>query len=301
MVVAFVEGSLTVVYSLAERASVFAVVEETQIGGAMARNEARGQAAGLLGQPAGTLLFSVTRWLPFGTTAIAHVISLVTLLFIRKPLQGKRNNRPRNVVADVAEGMRFVWSKTYLRRALLLISASNILFQVLSLGLIVIVRENGGSPATIGFILIVNGLGGMVGALTSSFFMRRLSIRYIFIGVNLLWAVLMPSIAFVHNPIGLAVIYSAIIYAAGVANVAGIVYTMKITPGELQGRVGSIATLLASGANSLGALAAGAVLGAYSTQTAILLVGAAMATIAVLAILSFSGRKAKLADIKLAE
>ena len=47
--------------------------------------------------------------------------------------------------------------------------------------------------------------------------------------------------------------------AAG--NVAGIVDTMKIAPEGMQGRVGSIATLMASGANAVGALAAGGILG----------------------------------------
>ncbi|WP_018350844.1 MFS transporter [Longispora albida] len=299
MVVAFLEASMTVFYMLAERAAVFTVVDGSQIGGAMARNEARGQAAGLLGQPAGTLLYSVTKWLPFGTTAIAHLISLVTLLFVRADLKVQRRNVKPDIVGEVRDGFKFVWSKLYLRRALLLISLSNILFQVLSLGLIVIVKDNGGSPSTIGFILIINGLGGMVGALTSNFFMSRFSIRYIFIGVNILWAVLMPAIAFATHPIALAAIYSVIIYGAGVSNVAGIVYTMKITPGEMQGRVGSIATLLASGANSLGALAAGLILAAFVTKTAILLVGAAMTCIAILAILGFSGKKAKEADIPL--
>jgi len=299
MVVAFVEASLTVFYILAERAAVFMVVEDNQIGDAMARSEARGQAAGLLGQPAGTLLFSLTRWMPFGTTAIAHLISMTTLLFVRTNLRIVRRNQRPDILGEVADGLKFVWSKLYLRRALLLISASNILFQVLSLGLIVIVKDGGGTPATIGFILIINGLGGMLGALCSSFFMKRWSMRRIFIGINVLWAILMPMIAFAHHPIALAGLYSVIIFAAGVGNVAGIVYTMKITPGELQGRVGSIATLLASGANSIGALAAGFLLAAFATQNAILMVGAAMVLIAVLAMIGFSGSRAAAADLKL--
>src|SRR5205823_15101518 len=64
MVVAFVEGSLTVMYTIAERAAVFTVVHEEQIGGAIGANEARGQAAGRVGQPVGTLLFGVRRRRP---------------------------------------------------------------------------------------------------------------------------------------------------------------------------------------------------------------------------------------------
>lgn len=293
MVVAFVEGSLTVMYTIAERAAVFTVVHEEQIGGAIGANEARGQAAGLIGQPIGTFLFAVTRWLPFASTAIAHVISLSTLLLIRQDLQGQRDNENRpNVLRDIAEGFRFVLSQKYLKRALALIAASNVLFQILGIGLLVIVQRNGGSPTIIGYILVASGVGGMLGALTSNFYMKLIGIRRIFMFVNIMWTVLMGAMIFTQRPVALGVIFCLLLYGAGVANVAGIVYTMKIAPEEMQGRVGSIATLMASGANALGALAAGGILGALSIKTTMILVGGAMFVIAVLAILAFGGRRA---------
>ncbi|HOZ60446.1 MAG TPA: MFS transporter, partial [Nakamurella multipartita] len=58
MVIAFCEGSLTEMYSIAERAAVFTVVPDEQLGVAVGANEARSEAAGLIGQPIGTFLFS---------------------------------------------------------------------------------------------------------------------------------------------------------------------------------------------------------------------------------------------------
>ena len=293
MVVAFVEGSLTVMYTIAERAAVFTVVHDEQIGGAIAANEARGQAAGLIGQPIGTFLFAVTRWLPFASTVIAHIISLSTLLLIRQDLQGARDNENRpNVLHDIAEGFRFVLSQKYLKRALGLIAASNVLFQILGIGLLVIVQRNGGSPTVIGYILVASGVGGMLGALSSNLYMKLIGIRRIFMSVNVMWAVVMSSMIFTQRPLALGIIFFLLLYGAGVANVAGITYTMRTAPEEMQGRVGSIATLLASGANALGALAAGAILGALSIKTTMILVGIAMFVIAVLAILAFGGRRA---------
>ncbi|WP_084316283.1 MFS transporter [Actinospica robiniae] len=292
MVVAFVEGSLTILYLLAERAAVFTVVEEEQIGSAMSRNEARNQAAGLVGQPLGTLLFAVFRWVPFASTVIAHFISLGTLMFIRRDLSVTRSENKRTPVGDLAEGFKFVWSQLYLRRALMLIAASNILFQILALGLIVIIHRHGGSATTIGLVIAASGVGGMFGALHSGIFMRRFGIRRIIMGVNLAWALLMTSIAFEQTPVGLAVIFTLMLYGGGVANVAGIVYTMRTTPGNMQGRVGSIANLLASGGNSLGALVAGVLLDSYTSKTVMFIVGAVMAALAVLAFAWFGGRKA---------
>lgn len=293
MVVAFVEGSLTVMYTIAERAAVFTVVHEDQIGGAITANEARGQAAGLVGQPIGTFLFAVTRWLPFASTVIAHVVSLSTLLLIRQDLQGARDNENRpNVLHDIAEGFRFVLSQKYLKRALGLIAASNVLFQILGIGLLVIVQRNGGSPTVIGYILVASGVGGMLGALSSNLYMKLIGIRRIFMIVNVVWAGLMSVLIFTQRPVVLGVVFFLLLYGAGVANVAGITFTMKIAPEDMQGRVGSIATLLASGANALGALAAGGILGALPIRTTMILVGAAMFVIAVLAILAFGGRRA---------
>lgn len=290
--VAFVESSLTAVYLLAERAAVFTVVEDEQIGPAMSRNEARNQASGLLGQPLGTLLFALVRWVPFASTVFAHVVSLVTLLFIKRDLHGDRDGRRRNPLAEIAEGFTFVLGQLYLKRALSLIAASNILFQILALGLIVIVKHHGGSAATIGLIIGASGIGGMFGALQSSVYMKHFGIRRIIMGVNVIWSALMTGIAFTHAPLVLAAIFTVMTYAAGVSNVAGIVYTMKTTPGNMQGRVGSIANLMSSGGNALGAIVAGVMLDHYGTTTTVLVVGGVMAALAVLSLFWFGGRKA---------
>lgn len=296
MVVAFVESSLTAIYLLAERAAVFTVVEEEQIGSAMSRNEGRNQASGLLGQPFGTLLFAVVRWVPFVFTVFAHVVSLITLLFIKRDLHSGRDERKRNPIADISEGFRFVLGQLYLKRALYLIAASNILFQVLALALIVIVKHHGGSAATIGLIIGAGGVGGMFGALQARFYMKRLGIRRIIMNVNVAWAALMTGIAFTHNPFILAGIFTLMMYGAGVSNVAGIVYTMKTTPGSMQGRVGAIVNLMTSGGNAIGALVAGVMLDHYGSKTTVLSVGVVMAALAVLSLFWFGGRKAALQE-----
>jgi|SRR5579875_8387 len=300
LVVAFCENSLMVIYRVAERAAVPNVVSGSQLGTAMARNEARGQGAGLIGQPIGTFLFAAAQWLPFGFTAINHLISLTTLLFIRQPLQNRAVRRPpQRIRQRLAEGFTWIWHQTYLRWALLLIAGSNILFQVLTLALIVIVHHEGHSAVTIGFIAVANGVGGMIGALTSGWWMRRLSIRRIIIGINLCWAALMPLIAFADSPVYLAAVYFGMIYAAGVGNVAGLTYQLKITPDNMQGRVGSVANLLTSGANSVGALAGGFMLASWGSRHTVFVVGGVMLTLALLSLFAFAGRKRKALEAEL--
>ncbi|MER7419882.1 MFS transporter [Micromonospora peucetia] len=300
MAVAFVEASLGICYALAERAAVFNVVSADRYGAATAANESRANAASILGQPAGTLLYALTRWAPFGFAVLMHLISLVTLLFVRRDLQAPkaRADEPSGMLARVREGFVFVWGQVYLRRALGLFAASNILFQVLGLGLVVIVKNQGGTPPMVGILVVVNSVFGMAGAMTSNFYLGRWGIRRIIMGVNISWAVLMPLIGLAPGlVIGLApmlvvlgAIFALIHYGAGISNVAGMLYVLQSAPDHLRGRAGSIVMLLSSGANSLGALFAGFLLDSTSITKAMLIVGGAMGVIAVLAVLGFGGR-----------
>jgi hypothetical protein len=68
---------------------------------------------------------------------------------------------------------------------------------------------------------------------------------------------------------------------------------MKVTPDAMQGRVGSVAGLMASGANSAGALLGGFLLGGLSTFATVAGVSAVMLAVAVVAAVSPAIRSAR--------
>ncbi|MFD6565113.1 MFS transporter [Micromonospora profundi] len=298
MVVAFLEATLGICYTLAERAAVCAVVPRDQLGGALAANESRANAASILGQPTGTVLYSVARFAPFLFATAVHLMSLVTLLFVRRDLRAPRSSEggEGGLIAQIREGVAFIWGKLYLRRALCLFAASNILFQILALGLVVLVKDRDGTPATVGVLLAVNSVFGMAGAMTSNAFLRRWGIRRMMIGIHLAWAVLMPLLVVAPGLVAVSVLLALINYGAGIGNVAGVLYLLRTTPDELRGRAGSIFTLLSSGANSIGALLAGFLLDAVRIEVALAVVGATMVVIAVFAVLAFGTRTAAQAE-----
>lgn len=298
MVVAFVEATLGICYGLAERAAICKVAGPDQLGTAMAANESRANAAGIIGQPVGTLLHTLARFAPFAFAVVAHAVSFVTLLFVRRDLQGPPpdGGRRHSLLPEIREGLAFVWGQVYLRRALGLFAASNILFQVLGLGLIVMVKESGGSPPTVGLLLVVNSVFGLAGAMTSNLYLSRFGIRRIMMGVNVSWAVLMAGIGFAPGIVVLGALYALINYIAGIGNVAGMYYLVKTAPDHLRGRAGSVVMLLTSGANSLGALLAGFLLDSTSTTATMAIVAVVMAGIAVMAVLGFGGRAAAEAE-----
>jgi len=87
VIVAFVEGSLFVFFSLAESAALPQVVPKEQLPTAVAQNQARVQGADLVGQPLGGALFGISRLPPFAADAVSYAVSFVSLLFVRPAFQ----------------------------------------------------------------------------------------------------------------------------------------------------------------------------------------------------------------------
>ncbi|WP_350277769.1 MFS transporter [Kribbella sp. HUAS MG21] len=279
---AFLEGTAAICYQLAERAAVRSVVHPDHLPAALSQNEARSKGAGLVGQPLSTTLLSFASWMPFGVTVVGHAVSMVTLLAIRTPFQ-RPQRKPATLWKDLGEGLRWMREQKLLRSALAVISVTNLVSQVLSLSMILIVKESGGAVTTIGLIGLATGLGGLLGALCGSWFMKRLSLTTLFVGTLVLRVVLIPVIALTPEPWLLAGVFAAMSWAGGLMNVAGGVYQVRITPEEMQGRAASVGALVTSGANSLGPLTGGLLLGAVGTTSTVVVAAGAMTVLALLA------------------
>ncbi|WP_406095435.1 MFS transporter [Streptomyces sp. NBC_01013] len=284
--VAFVETSLAIVYRLAERGAVRNVVDPTQLSAALARNEARGRASVLLGQPGGVLLQSAARWAPFLFSALAGLLSLATLLLIRKDFQEKRTSAAKPLRADLAEGLRWLWRRRFLRAALAFVAGSNLLLQVLPLALVVLVKEEGRSQATVALIVGVGGAGGIIGALSGGWWQRRTRLRTVLVAGLSTWAALIAAMFLTAQPLLLGVLFAGTGYVTAVFNVAAAVYQIRTTPDRLQGRVAATSHLVATGANVLGVVLGGLILSLWGAAAAFLLPAAVMAVLAVSAALT---------------
>ncbi|QFU91623.1 MFS transporter [Amycolatopsis sp. YIM 10] len=295
MVAAFAAGSAAVVYQLAERAAVRTIVHPDDLSAALSRNEARGRGAGLLGQPTGTALLPIAAWLPYGFAVLTHLLSLGALLRIGHGLRGSTGTSG-NFRAELADGLRWLWRQQFLRVAIALIACTNVLFQIVNLALVVAVLGAGGSPLAVGLIGVGAGLGGICGALSGPWWLRRLPLSTLLIGCFTTWALLIPLLALVSGPVALGAVFSAVCFAAGVMNVSGGVYQARITPEHLQGRAGGVAGLLTSGASAGGSAVAGVLLGLSGVDTTVWLVAGVMALLAGLSLASPSIRAAGWAE-----
>jgi MFS family permease len=284
--VAFVEGSLMVVYQIAERSAVPQLVTPDQLGSAYSRNEARTRGASVLGQPTGTGLFAIGNAVPLFFSVGTHLMSLTTLLRIRRPLQAERGAPPGDMRSEIAAGLAWLWRQPFLRTVLLVISGTNMLYQMLSFAILPLFHDEGRPKGLVGVVLACSAVGGLVGALTAARWMRFWSLRRILLAGIVVWAVVTPLLAVTHNIVAMGVLFAASGYAGGVFNVPAIVYLMRITPPTMQGRVSSVANLVSFGAIALGWVAAGLLLTIVTPRQGIGVVGAAMALVATCAVLS---------------
>ncbi|MFF2697080.1 MFS transporter [Streptomyces cyaneofuscatus] len=315
MVVGFVEGTLTVLNGLASTAAVPNVVHPSQLSAALAGNEARGRAATMIGTPLGGILFGVGRAVPFVLETFAYLVSLATLLGIRKDFQtarpgeragagpsggavgGSRTTRVRRQAGRMAEGLTWLWRQPLLRTTALLVAGSNLLFRALFLLMIVLLAEEGAGPAAIGVLVGVAGGCGMLGALVAGRIGRTLRMNSLVIGANWVWALLMCVLAFGGGLWPAAIAYTAMWFVGPIWNVAVGTYQLAVTPDGLRGRVLSASSLLANGALSLGALAGGLLLDGFGVRAAAAVLAGWMVLMALAATFSRPVRRATMTAI----
>src|SRR5712692_8062848 len=112
-------GTISLFYELAELAALAWVVPKTQLTTAVAQNEFVYSSCSLLGPALGSLLFSITRLLPFVTDALSSLILLSSLLNIRSSMQDERRTERRHLLREVQEGLTWLCSQKVLRSGVL--------------------------------------------------------------------------------------------------------------------------------------------------------------------------------------
>ena len=235
--VALAEGTLMVFYNLAQVASLPRVVATEQLPQATAHNQAGRAAAEIAGPAIGTGLYQLSRALPFAVDALSHLFSAWTLWRLRTDFAPRPLGPRRPLLAEVAEGLRWLWGERLVRHMALLTCGLNFVEAAVPLLLIVLAREQGASAAQIGLIFSLAGVGGVLGAMAGSPVQRRFSFGAVIIGVVAIHALLMPMIALCMGPLSLGVVFGLIMFFGPVYNVVQLSYRIALIPDGLQGRV----------------------------------------------------------------
>jgi MFS family permease len=287
LVVAFIEGTMFVIFNIAEIGAVRSVVPALQLQRAFATEQARMSSVYLAGPPLGGALFGLARSLPFLVDAVSYAFSTGTLLAMRTPFQEEREEREAaGIWTQIKEGLAWLWGHAFLRTCALLFVGGNFLFGALDLLLIVAAKRQGYSSAVIGGLVAATGAFSLLGSIAAPRFLRLLPMRTVL--VLSAWLAL-GIVAFVIEPNVFVLVAGTapLIFFNPTVNAMVIGYRVAIVPDRLQGRVNSVARSLALLAFPLGPVAAGLLLASYSVRTAAVFV---LAGFLILAIVTTANR-----------
>jgi MFS family permease len=290
--VAFVQGLCFVFFGLAERAALPKIVPATLLPAAVAQNEARSRGAALAGPPLGGTLFGIGSALPFLADAFSYVIAAGALLFIRRDLQNQTTTPADPVWQATTTGLRWIWRHPLIRAAILLLAASNLVFQALILIIVVLAQHQGATSGTIGVMLGIYSGGGLIGALAASRLHRHFTPKVVIIGINWIWAALLPLLALTSNPLQIGAIGAGCAFVGPLWNVVIVTYASVLVPNELLGRVTSAAMTLTWGVMPLAALGAGYLLTTLGPTNSVYVLSAVMLVTAITATASPAVRHA---------
>jgi transmembrane secretion effector len=312
LIAGFIEGSASVFFSVTQRAALPMIVHPSQRSLAASQNEARNFGAQLAGPALGGSLFDLARSAPFAADAFTYVASLVTLPFIKTPMQapavigpagagpagaGPAGAGPRpSILTSLREGLAFTWRQPFLRYGAMFAGAVNLLLQVLMLGIIVLARHDGASGAQTGLIVGCFGAGGLAGAFAAPRLQRTIPAGLTITGCMWVWAAVVGLMVLVSRPLWLCPLMIAGGFAGPAWNVASQTYRMRITPNEMLGRTSSVALQIGWGSIPLGSLLAGFLLEVLSPGGAMTVVAVGMAAVALIASLLGPIRRAGRSD-----
>lgn len=290
LLVALVVGGATAFMRIAEGGVIAQIVPRQQLGEAVSRNVARQYAAGLIGPTLGGVTFAASRALPFLIDALSYVCSLVAIARVRANFQETRERNNATARKDIAEGVRWLWQRPFLRDSLLLVAGYN--FVPTYLLLIVTAKDLGASPAVVGVVLSLFSVGGLLGSAAAPRLRTRIPTRVVVVGTVWVGAAVFLALAFVREPLLLGVLIAVDAFFGPLWDAVVVGYRLSATPDRLQGRVASVDWMLSISLAALGPLVGGYLLSTIGSRDTLLAVASLLALFAALGSAAPSFRRA---------
>lgn len=251
-ITAFLEGTLLILFDLAKTAAVSQVVTRAQLSTAIAQDELVEGTTELFGPSLSGVLYTLGMMFPFIADAISYLVSIVTMLLIRTPFQRERKSARRNVLAEIREGMSWLWRQPFILTMSLLMGAGAFVFSGNVLIIIILVQQQHASAVAIGLIFAVSGIGSILGSLLAPRLEHRLTVGQSILLCRWYLVLTWPLYALAPFP----PVFGAIQFGTGlvdpIEDVPYFSHRLKLIPDELRGRVLSACRLFPGTMRPLG-------------------------------------------------
>ena len=292
IVTAFVVGTAFVFADAAGFGALPRLVGRENVGRATASQAAINTVISIAGPGiAGVLITLIGPAWVVGLDGVGYLVEAVLLARLPLPRVRPASGRPR-LLADVAEGLRFVWEHHIIRVLTLVGLGHAVTGGAVSALLVVVGVEALGftdDDSRLGVLYMAASVGSFGGSMLVTRLQRRLRVGTITLAGLTVTAVLVVALALTSDWIvGVALL--ALLNAAMITVILNaIVVRQTLTPMRLQSRVNTTARMISWGGSPLGAALGGLIAGAAGIRLA-LLVCAAGVLVSLLAGLAMGAR-----------
>jgi MFS family permease len=286
---AIVLGCGWAVRGTAETAALPHVVSPGELTSANAMMTGRVYAVGIAGPPLAGVLFAVSPTLPFLVDGLSYLVALGCVAFVWRPLQSARTAAPgppkrTSPVADIRAGLHVFWREPFIRTTAVLDAATEFAVNALGLTLIIMLRESGASPSSIGVVLGVGSAAGLAGAAVAAFAGRRLSSpRGVLVAAPAVGAAAILWLAAGSGTLHAAAAYAAFFLLQPAWTAVITTQLLTRVEDEWRGRVYGAVGLVTAVPVVATPAATGLLLSAFGTRTTCFVLAAALAGVALAA------------------
>jgi MFS family permease len=287
--VTFVQSTLGIIFDCGEFAAIPSLVGEQELVTANARIMATNNAGQILGPGlAGALVAFVPVADLLFVDAGSFLLSAGCLALIRGSFNaatpaGRPAGAPiRALLADVREGLAYVWSNPVLRSISIMMALINLVATTADSQLVLFARRAlHATNSEIGFLYAAGAVGVVVVSLVAAPIRRRFSFAVTALGALVLTGLTMTAMALAGSYPAALVLWAASSGFGMLLNINTIALRQAIVPPQFYGRVVSVAQVLAWSAIPLGSLAGAAAINLSGSVTGVYaVIGGLIAAIA---------------------
>lgn len=235
-----------------------------------------GQAS--LGPPLGSLLFTVTRALPFAVDAASFAVSAGLIASLPKMDAPAAKRLP--MTTAIAEGIRWLRGHRLLRVLAVVLGVNTFCNQMGFATLVLLATSTLHlSYRAFGLVVVGMGVGSLLGGVVNARFARALGVVPAFVVALAASSVVYAAIGLAPNGAVLALLIAACGLVVTVSSVVTVSLRQRLVPNELLGRVNSVFRMLGWGLMPLGALAGGLVAQQIGLRAPFLIAGGLRAAV----------------------
>ncbi|WP_435770221.1 MFS transporter [Nocardioides sp. SYSU DS0651] len=290
LVVAVAGGLVAGLFLPAEYSAIRSIVTTEELPTALSQQQARQHVAALLGGPLGGALFGLARWAPFAADALSYAVGWALLGRVRADLRATPATETSRPLHELSAGLRFTWSRPFLRVLLLWAPAANLAVNALFFVALLRLVEAGFPAWQIGLAEAAIGACGILGAIAAPWLIDRFRTGRLTVVVAWSFVPLSVPLALWNDPWALALAGSVGLFLNPAGNAGISSYRMAVTPPDLVGRVQSTMQFVSMLAMPVAPVVAGVLLTGIGGAEAVLVLTGLTATVALIPTLSRSVR-----------